>query len=97
MEDHKIHTRSSVSGKDNNYNMKDSQKGKGTPKSTPSKQRKPNQTNNSLQKAVEPEAHASLFKHAPVIQCKKCEQAINKGLSVKYSSCEAHFCRSCTI
>ena len=57
MEDHKIHTRSSVSGKDHNYNMRDSHKGKETPKSTPSKQRKPNQTNN-LQKAVEPEAHA---------------------------------------
>ena len=96
MEDHKIHTRSSVSGKDHNYNMRDSHKGKETPNSTPSKQRKPNQTNNSLQKAVEPEAHASLFNHAPVILCEKCEQAINKGLSVKCSLCEAHFCRSCT-
>ena len=66
MEDHKIHTISSVSGKDHNYNMRDSHKGKETPKSAPSKQRKPNQTNNSLQKAVEPEALASLFNHAPV-------------------------------
>ena len=57
-------------GKDHNYNMRDSHKGKETPKSTPSKQRKPNHTNNSLQKAVEPEAHASLFNHAPVIPCK---------------------------
>ena len=76
--------------------MTASQKGKETPKSTTSKQRKPNQINNSVQKAVELEAHASLFNHAPVIPCKKCEQAINKGLSVKCSLCEAHFCRSCT-
>ena len=93
---HTIHTRSSVSGKDHNYNMRDSHKGKETEKSTPSKQRKPKQTNSSLLKAVEPEAHASLFNHAPVIPCKKCEQEINKGLSVKCSLCEAHFCRSCT-
>ena len=65
--------------------MRDSHRGKEIPKSTPSKQRKPNQTNNSLQKAVEPEAHASLFNSAPVIPCKECEQAINKGLSVKRS------------
>ena len=73
MEDHKIHARSSASGKDHNYNMMDSHKGKETPKSTP----KPNQTNKSLQKTVEREAHASLFNHVPVIPCKKCEQAIN--------------------
>ena len=76
--------------------MTASQKGKEKPKSTTSKQRKPNQINNSVQKAVELEAHASLFNHAPVIPCKKCEQAINKGLSVKCSLCEAQFCRSCT-
>ena len=76
--------------------MRDSHKGKETLKSTPSKQRKPNQTNNSLQKAVEPESHAKVFNQAPVIACKKCEQAINKRLSVKCCLCVDHFCRSCT-
>ena len=52
--------------------------------------------NQIKQKAVEPESHASLFNHALVIPCRKCEQVINKGLSVNCSLCEAHFCRSCT-
>ena len=71
MDYHKIHTRSFVSGRDLNYNMRespDSHKGKETPKSTPSNQRKLNQTNNSIQKAIGPEA--SLFNHTPVIPCK---------------------------
>ena len=67
MEYHKIYTTASMSGKDHNYNIRDSHKGKETSKSTPSIQRKPNQTNN-LQKAVEPESHASLFNHALVIR-----------------------------